>query len=57
MQKEKPLDYVSFVDGSNVMQLQKIAMQSSFEGRAASETFGMEQEDNDHIVAYSGKRR
>ena len=33
----KNKEYVSFVDGSNVMQLQKIAMQSSFESRGNSE--------------------
>lgn len=32
-QKDRQVEYVSFVDGSNVMQLQKMAVQSSFESR------------------------
>ena len=47
-------EYVSFVDGSNVKQLQKIAMQSSFESRVLSETFNGEEEQ---VVAYSNKRK
>ena len=47
-------EYVSFVDGSNVMQLQKIAMQSSFESRAISDAFNC---DEEQVVAYSNKRK
>ena len=46
-------EYVSFVDGPNVMQMQKIAIAASFEGRATSETF----DDDEQVVAYSGKRK
>ena len=37
-------EYVTFVDGSNAMQLQKIAMQSSFESRMLTETFNGEED-------------
>ena len=52
-QKDRQVEYVSFVDGSNVMQLQKMAVQSSFESRhdMTNET------EEDQIVAYSGKRK